>query len=433
MTDHLDTFRLDAAPMPDAHGRFGDYGGSWIPEVLVPVAGRIVEGWSAARTDPAFLQEFVGMCRSFVGRPTPLQVAPRLTAHAGGAQLLLKREDLAHTGAHKINNALGQVLLARRLGVKRVIAETGAGQHGVATATACALLDMPCVVYMGSHDIERQHPNVLRMELLGAEVRPVDEGQRTLTDAVSAAIRDWVADPDGTYYLLGSAVGMHPFPTMVRDLQSVIGHEARAQSLELLGGELPSVVVACVGGGSNAIGTFMPFAGDGAVELRGAEAAGDGIDTPRHSASVAAGSIGVLHGARTMLIQDDDGQVLPTHSISAGLDYPGVGPEHAQLAATGRATYTGVTDDEAMAALQLTCRLEGIIPAVESAHAISLALDIAAGRPASDTVLVTVSGRGDKDLATIMQYRAAHGVTSMNFADAGDDHHPAPGAPHVYA
>jgi tryptophan synthase beta chain len=411
MTDALDSFRLDAAPMPDAHGNFGAFGGSWIPEVLVPVAGRITAGWAHARTDAAFLTEFVGLCRSFIGRPTPLQAAPRLTAHAGGAQLLLKREDLAHTGAHKINNAIGQVLLARHLGVRRVIAETGAGQHGVATATACALLDMPCAIYMGSHDIERQHPNVLRMELLGAEVRPVEEGQRTLTDAVSAAIRDWVADPDGTYYLLGSAVGMHPFPTMVRDLQSVIGHEARAQALELIGG-LPDVVVACVGGGSNAIGTFVPFRGDETVELRGAEAAGDGIDTPRHSASIVAGSIGVLHGARTMLIQDDDGQVLPTHSISAGLDYPGVGPEHAQLAATGRATYSGVTDDQAMSALDLTCRLEGIIPAIESAHAISLALDIAAVRPATDTVLVTVSGRGDKDLATIMQYREAHGIHS---------------------
>ncbi|MCW2949690.1 MAG: tryptophan synthase, beta subunit [Thermoleophilia bacterium] len=412
MTDALDTFRLDSAPMPDARGRFGEYGGSWIPEVLVPVAGRIVEGWAAARTDATFRADFVALCRTFVGRPTPLQVAPRLTAYAGGAQLLLKREDLAHTGAHKINNALGQVLLARRLGVRRVIAETGAGQHGVATATACALLDMPCVVYMGGHDIERQHPNVLRMELLGAEVRPVEEGQRTLTDAVSAAIRDWVADPDGTYYLLGSAVGMHPFPTMVRDLQSVIGHEARQQALEMLDGRLPDAVVACVGGGSNAIGTFVPFVNDVDVELLGAEAAGDGLDTPRHAASIVGGSVGVLHGSRTMLIQDGDGQVLPTHSISAGLDYPGVGPEHAQLASTGRATYVGVTDDQAMTALGLTCKLEGIIPAIESAHAIALALDTASRRSATDVVLVTVSGRGDKDLATIMQYRAARGMTS---------------------
>ena len=408
MTDMLDGFRLDANPMPDARGHFGDFGGSWIPEVLVPVAGRIVDGWSAARTDPAFLAEYVGLCRSFVGRPTPLQFAPRLSAHAGGARILLKREDLCHTGAHKINNALGQVLLARRLGVRRVIAETGAGQHGVATATACALLDMPCVVHMGAHDIERQHPNVLRMELLGAEVRPVTEGARTLTDAVSAAIRDWVADPDGTYYLLGSAVGMHPFPTMVRDLQCVIGHEARAQSLELTGA-LPGAVVACVGGGSNAIGSFVPFVGDTGVELFGAEAAGEGVETPRHSASIAAGSTGVLHGARTMLLQDADGQVLATHSISAGLDYPGVGPEHAHLAAIGRVHYSGVTDDEAMAALDLLCRLEGIIPAIESAHAIALGLELAEGRSPDETVLVTVSGRGDKDLATIMQYRAAHG------------------------
>ncbi|MCW2959723.1 MAG: trpB [Thermoleophilia bacterium] len=407
--DALDGFRLDAAPMPDAAGQFGDYGGSWIPELLVPAATRIADAWAAARIDPAFGADYAQLCREFIGRPTPLQHAPRLTAQAGGAQILLKREDLAHTGAHKINNAIGQALLAKRMGVRRIIAETGAGQHGVATATACALLGIECVVYMGAHDIERQNPNVLRMELLGAEVRPVEEGQRTLTDAVSAAIRDWVVDPDGTYYLLGSAVGMHPFPVMVRDLQSVIGHEARVQSLELLGA-LPDAVVACVGGGSNAIGTFRPFVDDADVELHGAEAAGDGIDTPRHAASIVAGSDGVLHGARTRLLQDADGQVLTTHSISAGLDYPGVGPEHAQLAATGRATYHPVTDDEAMSALDVLCRTEGIIPAIESAHAIALALRLAADRAADSTIIVTVSGRGDKDLATIAEYRRAKGL-----------------------
>jgi tryptophan synthase beta chain len=316
----------------------------------------------------------------------------------------LKREDLAHTGAHKINNAIGQALLARRLGVTSVIAETGAGQHGVATATACALLGIECVVHMGAHDIERQHPNVVRMELLGARVHPVEEGTRTLTDAVSSAVRAWIADPEGTYYLIGSAVGMHPFPTMVRDLQCVIGHEARAQVLDLAG-QLPGAVVACVGGGSNSIGTFVPFAADDTVELHGAEAAGDGIDTPRHASSITGGRAGVLHGAHTMLLQDEDGQVLPTHSISAGLDYPGVGPEHAQLAASGRATYHPVSDAQAMDALGLLCRTEGIIPAIESAHAIHLAVELAATRSEDDVVLVTVSGRGDKDLTSIIAYR----------------------------
>jgi tryptophan synthase beta chain len=403
MSDALDGFRLDARAMP-VHGEFGAWGGSWIPEVLAPAAGRIAEAWSIARRDPEFLEQYAELCRSFIGRPTPLQDAPRLAAHAGGARILLKREDLAHTGAHKVNNAIGQALLARRLGVTRVIAETGAGQHGVATATACALLGLECEVHMGAHDIERQHPNVVRMELLGARVHPVEEGTRTLTDAVSSAVRAWTADPTGTYYLIGSAVGMHPFPTMVRDLQSVIGHEARIQCRELHGA-LPDAVVACVGGGSNSIGTFAPFIDDAAVELHGAEAAGDGLDTPRHAASIAGGSGGVLHGARTMLLQDRDGQVLPTHSISAGLDYPGVGPEHAQLAQSGRATYHPVTDEAAMDALGLLCRTEGIIPAIESAHAIHLAVELAAARAPEEVVLVTVSGRGDKDLASITAWR----------------------------
>lgn len=405
-TDPLATFRLDAQPLPDHAGRFGDYGGSWIPEVLVTAAGRIAEAWLHARADDAFLAEYAVLCRDFVGRPTPLQEAPRLAATVGGARILLKREDLAHTGAHKINNALGQALLARRLGARRIIAETGAGQHGVATATACALLGLPCEVYMGAHDVERQHPNVLRMELLGATVHAVEEGTRTLGDAVSAAIREWIVDPDDTYYLIGSAVGMHPFPTMVRDLQCVIGHELREQSRARLG-RLPDAVVACVGGGSNAIGSFVPFVGDANVELHGAEAAGDGIDTDRHAATIVAGTDGVLHGARTRILQDTDGQVLATHSISAGLDYPGVGPEHAQLAAAGRAAYHPVTDDEAMTALDVLCRTEGIIPAIESAHAIALALRLAAGRAADEVIAVTVSGRGDKDLATIAAHREA--------------------------
>ncbi len=402
-SDELDGFRLDAHPMPQ-RGEFDEWGGSWIPEVLAPAAGRIAAAWEDARRDPEFLAEYAHLCRTFIGRPTPLQHAPRLTAHAGGARILLKREDLAHTGAHKINNAIGQALLARRLGVTHVIAETGAGQHGVATATACALLGIDCVVHMGAHDIERQHPNVVRMELLGATVHAVEEGTRTLTDAVSSAVRAWIADPDGSYYLIGSAVGMHPFPTMVRDLQCVIGHEARAQSLELVG-QLPDEVVACVGGGSNSIGTFLPFAADQGVQLHGAEAAGDGIDTPRHASSIAGGRAGVLHGARTMLLQDDDGQVQPTHSISAGLDYPGVGPEHAQLAATGRASYHPVTDAEAMDALELLCRTEGIIPAIESAHAVHLGVQRAAGRSSDEVVLVTISGRGDKDLSSIIAWR----------------------------
>lgn len=402
--DALGGFRLDARPM--GSGSFGSFGGSWIPEVLEPAVERIAIGWSDARKDPEFLAEYAHLCRSFIGRPTPLQEAPRLAEHAGGARILLKREDLAHTGAHKINNAIGQALLARRLGVHRVIAETGAGQHGVATATACAILGLECIVHMGAHDVERQHSNVVRMELLGAKVEVVDEGTRTLTDAVSSAVRAWIADPEATYYLIGSAVGMHPFPTMVRDLQSVIGHEARIQCDQLVG-RLPDAVVACVGGGSNAIGTFSPFVDDEGVELHGAEAAGDGMHTPRHAASISGGSDGVLHGARTMLLQDHDGQVLPTHSISAGLDYPGVGPEHAQLAASGQATYHPVADEEAMQALQLLCRTEGIIPAIESAHAIHLAVELAGDRPSSGIVLVTVSGRGDKDLATITGWRDA--------------------------
>jgi tryptophan synthase beta chain len=402
VADPLASFRLDALAF-DAHGRFGEFGGSWIPEVLQHTASRIADAWAAARVDPDFLADYGAMCRNFIGRPTPLQAAPRLAAHAGGARIVLKREDLAHTGAHKINNAIGQALLAKRLGARRIIAETGAGQHGVATATACAVLGLPCEVYMGAHDVERQHPNVLRMHMLGATVHPVDEGTRTLGDAVSAAIREWIADPEDTYYLIGSAVGMHPFPTMVRDLQSVIGHELRAQSLSQFG-RLPDAVVACVGGGSNAIGTFAPLVADANVALHGAEAAGDGIDTERHAASVSGGSVGVLHGSRSMVLQDADGQISATHSISAGLDYPGVGPEHAQLGASGRANYHPVTDVEAMDALRVLCRTEGIIPAIESAHAVALALRIAAARPEGDLVAITISGRGDKDLATIATF-----------------------------
>lgn len=404
--DALTGFRLDTGPLPDERGRFGQFGGMFVPEVLMPAALQVRDAWAHARLDAAFCADYVALCRSYVGRPTPLHDAQRLSADVGGARIVLKREDLAHTGAHKINNALGQALLARRLGKHRVVAETGAGQHGVATATACALLDLRCTVFMGEVDIERQAPNVLRMQLLGADIRPVGGGSRTLKDATNAAIREWVTHVRDTYYLIGSAVGMHPYPLLVRDLQSVVGHEARAQ-VQALAGALPSDVVACVGGGSNAIGTFAGFRDDAAVALHGAEAAGAGLATGVHAASIAGGSPGVLHGSLSMLLQDADGQVLPTHSVSAGLDYPGVGPEHAYLASTGRAAYEPVDDVAALAALARLACLEGIIPALESAHALALGATIAARREPDQVVLITVSGRGDKDLATVAAHAAA--------------------------
>jgi tryptophan synthase beta chain len=382
-------------------GRFGVYGGQYVPETLMPAVIELERAFDAAWADPAFRGELERLLRTYVGRPTPLTDARRLAEATGLRRVLLKREDLTHTGAHKINNAIGQALLARRMGKHRVIAETGAGQHGVATATACALLGLECVVYMGTVDMERQRPNVFRMRLLGADVRPVDAGSRTLKDAVNEAIRDWVTNVRTTYYLLGSAIGMHPYPTLVRELQSVIGREARAQAQELLG-RLPDVVIACVGGGSNAIGTFSAFVGDPGVRLRGVEAGGEGIASGRHAASITGGSVGVLHGTKTYVLQDGDGQVRETHSISAGLDYPGVGPEHAALNDSGRVTYVARTDAEALEGFRLLCRTEGIIPALEPAHAIADLPYVARELGRDLDVLVTLSGRGDKDLETVM-------------------------------
>ena len=374
--------------------RFGPYGGQYVPETLMPALAELERAWLAARADPGFQAELHGLLGEYVGRPTPLYRALRLSAHAGH-EIYLKREDLNHTGAHKINNALGQALLARRMGKRRIIAETGAGQHGVATATACALLDLECLVYMGTEDMRRQKPNVERMELLGARVEPVSAGARTLKEAVSAAIRDWVTNVRGTHYIIGSCVGPAPYPALVRDLQRVIGDEARAQLLERAG-RLPERVIACVGGGSNSIGMFTPFLEDREVALIGVEAAGEGIDTARHGAPLTAGGLpGVLHGAFSAIMQDEDGQILEAHSISAGLDYPGSGPEHAWLRDRGRARYVAVSDEQALRAFACTARLEGIIPALESAHALAWSL---AGGP-SELDLVCLSGRGEKDLA----------------------------------
>jgi tryptophan synthase beta chain len=380
--------------------RFGAYGGQYVPETLMPALAELEQAWTDARADPAFRAELDDLLRDYVGRPSPLYRARRLSEDAA-RPIYLKREDLNHTGAHKINNALGQALLAKRMGKQRIIAETGAGQHGVASATACALLGLECVVYMGTEDIRRQRPNVERMKLLGATVEPVETGARTLKEAVSAAIRDWVANVGGTHYIIGSAVGPAPFPAMVRDLQRVIGDEARAQILEAEG-RLPRRVIACVGGGSNAIGIFVPFVGDAGVELVGVEAAGEGIETGRHGAPLTVGGRGgVLHGSFSAIMQDEDGQILEAHSISAGLDYPGTGPEHAHLRDSGRARYEAITDEEAVAAFRRTAELEGIIPALESSHAIAWSL--ANPDPAPDALdLICLSGRGDKDLAEVL-------------------------------
>jgi tryptophan synthase beta chain len=378
--------------------RFGPYGGRYVPEVLIPALDELSAAWGEAREDAAFRGELDALLRDYVGRPTPLYLAQRLSA-AVGRRVYLKREDLAHTGAHKINNAIGQALLARRMGKHRVIAETGAGQHGVASATACALLDLECVVYMGTEDMRRQAPNVERMRLLGAEVAPVEAGARTLKEAVSAAIRDWVTNVRTTHYIIGSAVGPAPYPALVRDLQRVIGDEAREQALAAEG-SLPERVIACVGGGSNAIGTFYAFLEDDGVELIGVEAGGEGLDG-RHGASLVAGRTGVLHGALSSVLADDEGQILEAHSISAGLDYPGVGPEHAQLRDSGRARYEAVTDVDALRAFRELARLEGILPALEPAHAIAWLLG-PGGRPASGYDVLCLSGRGDKDLAEVL-------------------------------
>jgi tryptophan synthase beta chain len=382
--------------------RFGRYGGQYVPETLMPALAELEHEWVQARDDPAFQQQLTGLLRDYAGRPTPLYLARRLSEVAG-SEIYLKREDLLHTGAHKINNALGQTLLARRMGKPRIVAETGAGQHGVAAATACALLGLECVVYMGTEDMRRQQPNVQRMELLGAAVVPVEAGARTLKEAVSEAIRDWVANVGSTHYVIGSSVGPAPFPALVRDLQRVIGDEARAQILERAG-RLPRRVVACVGGGSNAIGTFTAFLDDADVELIGVEAGGEGLETGRHGAPLTAdGEAGVLHGALSALMHDADGQIAEAHSVSAGLDYPGSGPEHAALRDSGRARYLAVTDAEALAAFRRAAELEGIIPALESAHALAWVL---ANGP-SDLDVVCLSGRGDKDLAEVLEVSRA--------------------------
>ena len=387
--------------LPDSRGYFGDYGGRFVPETLVPALDELAAAYEEAKADPAFWAEFESLSRTYSGRPTPLYAAERLTEHCGGARILLKREDLAHTGAHKINNALGQGLLARRTGKRRVIAETGAGQHGVATAAVCAMLGLQCIVYMGEEDMRRQSLNVFRMKLMGAEVRPVSGGSRTLKDAINEAIRDWVTNPGDSHYLLGSAVGPSPYPQMVRDLQSVIGRETRQQVLDE-SGRLPDYVIACVGGGSNAIGIFHAFLEDRGVALVGVEAGGKGVKTGRHAASLVAGRVGVLHGTRSYVLQDDNGQIRETHSVSAGLDYPGVGPEHSYLKETGRAEYVAVDDTEALEGFQLLCRTEGIIPALEPAHAIAYAARIAGDLGGEQTIVVNLSGRGDKDMDIVV-------------------------------
>ncbi len=381
-------------------GRFGRFGGRYVPETLIGALDQLAGAYAEAVADPAFDQELRALLRDYVGRPTPLYRARRLEAEVGLGPLYLKREDLDHTGAHKINNTMGQVLLARRMGKRRIIAETGAGQHGVATATACALFDLECVVYMGAEDVERQALNVYSMHHHGSEVRPVTSGTRTLKDATNEAIRDWVTHVEHTHYIIGSVVGPDPFPRMVRDFQSVIGQEARGQMLEVEG-RLPAAVVACVGGGSNAMGIFHPFVADEEVELIGVEAAGEGIDSGRHSATLSVGEPGVLHGAMSYLLQDADGQVAPAHSVSAGLDYPGVGPEHSFLKDSGRARYVSVTDAEALAAFHRLSRLEGIIPALETAHAIAHLSSMGRDRPGVGPILLCLSGRGDKDVAHV--------------------------------
>ncbi len=387
---------------PDADGRYGEYGGTIVPEPLRVALQELDAAYRGALSDPGFRAEFEQLCRDYIGRPTPLYEAKRLSAACGGARIFLKREDLAHTGAHKINNAIGQGLLAKRMGKRRVVAETGAGQHGVATATACAMLGLECVIYQGEEDVRRQALNVLRMEILGATVNRVQTGTRTLSDAVNAAFADWAETYRDTHFLVGSAVGPHPYPMIVHEFQSVIGREAREQVLAATG-RLPSVVVACIGGGSNAIGVFSGFLADEGVKLVGAEGAGCGVDTPRHAATLTLGRPGVLHGAFTYVIQDPAGNVLPTHSVSAGLDYPGVGPEHSYLKDTGRAQYVAVTDEQALAALHLLSRTEGIIPALETSHALHHAVELAKTLAKDDIVLVNVSGRGDKDMDTVAE------------------------------
>jgi tryptophan synthase beta chain len=385
---------------PDARGRFGIYGGRFVAETLMPLILELERAYQEARDDPAFQAELAAWLADYAGRPTPLYLAERLSAQLGGARVYFKRDELTHTGAHKINNTIGQILLARRMGKRRIIAETGAGQHGVATATVAARLGLECVVYMGERDIERQRPNVFRMRLLGAEVRAVNSGSATLKDAMNEALRDWVSHVDDTFYIIGTVAGPHPYPAMVRDFQCVIGDEVRAQVLAKEG-RLPDTLVACIGGGSNAIGLFHPFLDEPEVRMIGVEAAGHGIESGEHAAALSAGQPGVLHGSRSYLLQDDDGQVLEAHSISAGLDYPGVGPEHAWLKDMGRVTYVPVTDQEALGAFRLCSELEGILPALEPAHALAHVVKIAPDLPRDHLIVMNLCGRGDKDIFTV--------------------------------
>ena len=387
---------------PDERGHFGQFGGRYVAETLMPLILDLEREYNAAKVDPAFQAEFDDLLEHYVGRPSPLYFAPRLTEELGGAQIWFKRDELNHTGAHKINNCIGQILLAIRMGKTRIIAETGAGQHGVATATVCARFGLPCVVYMGATDVARQAPNVFRMKLLGAEVVPVTAGAATLKDAMNEALRDWVANVHDTFYIIGTAAGPHPYPELVRDFQSVIGKEARAQMLQRTG-RLPDLLVAAIGGGSNAIGLFHPFLDDPDVKMLGVEAAGHGLDK-EHAASLAGGRPGILHGNKTYLLQDEDGQITEGHSISAGLDYPGIGPEHAWLRDIGRVSYTSVTDDEALSGFQLLCRTEGIIPALEPSHAIAAVMKVAPTMPKDSVILVNLCGRGDKDIFSVAEH-----------------------------
>lgn len=387
---------------PDDRGHFGPYGGRYVAETLMPLILEVEKAWHAARDDEAFWDEFNALARDYIGRPSPLYYADATTKHLGGAKVYFKRDELNHTGAHKINHCLGQILVARRMGKTRIIAETGAGQHGVATATVCALFDMPCTVFMGAEDVERQSPNVFRMKLLGAEVIPVTSGSGTLKDAMNEALRHWVAHVEDTYYLIGTVAGPHPFPEMVRDFQSVIGQELRAQMMEKEG-RLPDHLVACIGGGSNAMGLFHPFLDDHDVAMIGVEAGGHGVDTDKHAASLNGGSMGILHGMRSYFLQNEDGQITEAHSISAGLDYPGIGPEHAYLHDLKRVNYVSVTDDEALEAFQLLAKLEGIIPALEPAHAFAHLVKIAPTLPKDDIIVMNLCGRGDKDIFTVAE------------------------------
>jgi tryptophan synthase beta chain len=388
---------------PDERGHFGLYGGRFVAETLMPLILELEKAYAAAKADPAFRHEMDNHLKHYVGRPSPLYFAERLTAHLGGAKIFFKREDLNHTGAHKVNNVLGQIMLAKRMGKPRIIAETGAGMHGVATATMCAKFGLECIVYMGSVDVARQQPNVLRMKALGARVVPVESGSKTLKDAMNEALRDWVSNVGSTFYCIGTVAGPHPYPMMVRDFQCVIGNETRAQMQELEG-RLPDSLIACIGGGSNAMGLFHPFLDDQEVAIYGVEAAGHGLDSGMHAASIAGGRPGVLHGNRTYLLMDEDGQINEAHSISAGLDYPGIGPEHAWLRDLGRVTFLSATDDEAVAAFQLCSRLEGIIPALEPAHAMARVIDLAPRKPRDHLMVLNLSGRGDKDLDSVARH-----------------------------